>query len=90
MKATKIKVGDEVRVTILDHCMRPYAGKGHKAGLTFNVYGMVIGFKDGCIQVAPWIEASGEVDGNTETFDLVLGAVLQIAVLKPARKVKRK
>lgn len=75
----RLKVGDEVRLTIHDHCKH----SGTEAGiLTFNVYGRVLSLSEDTVVVGTWCYEDNDVDDNVECFSISRGAIKKVRVYK--------
>ena len=70
----KYKIGDEVKLTIIDHAM--HTGPSTH-GLMFNVYGRVIAQDKVTVTVATWLDVGGNIDDDTESFTIVKKAIIK-------------
>jgi hypothetical protein len=74
-----MRVGDAVRLTILDHC------KGNdpaRAPIEFYVWGRVLRLAEEYVTLAHWQETDGTVDSNTEVSVILRSAVKKVRRLK--------
>lgn len=75
----KFEVGQEVRLTIHDHCHH----SGIEAGvLTFNVYGKVLALNADTVVVGSWCYEDNDVDSNVECFSIARGAIKKVRVYR--------
>ena len=74
-----MKLGDEIKLTIWDHCKGPGT---IKVPMEFNVYGKVVAIDANSVILASWIDPAGTVDDNTEVFAIVRSAIRKVKVLK--------
>lgn len=78
-KSKKIKVGDVVRLTIVDHCIP--ATLTQPQNLHFHVYGRIVRIKGDFLAIASWMEADGAIDHNSEGFEIILSAIKEVVKL---------
>lgn len=77
----KVKVGDIVKVTFLDHCAIQ-GGDTPLVPLRFETYGRVIVAHKDYLTLATWIDPAGSVDDNTETFVILRSTIEQLRRLR--------
>jgi hypothetical protein len=76
----KIKLGDAVEVTFLDHSSA--TGDAAPGTIECRPYGVVIGISAQEVALASWLDASGCVDHNAERLYLVRKAITSIRRLR--------
>lgn len=74
-----LKLGQTVRLTIIDHCQGSYPIDGP---LTFNVYGEIIEVEKDYVTVAHWIATDGQLNEDTEVIVVLKAAIKGIKILK--------
>lgn len=74
----KLKLGEPVKITFLDHCSRP--GLDGSGPMLFDAYGILVEDEPEYYTVAAWIGPDLVVDQNTEMY----------VILKSTVKAKRR
>lgn len=69
----RLKVGDTVCITFLDHCSRP--GLDGRGPMLFEVYGKLVEVEEEYYTVASWVAPDLIVDQNTETYVILKSTV---------------
>jgi hypothetical protein len=77
----KIKKGDVVELTFLDHCRRS-GMLGPAEPMVFYIFGKVVEDAPVYYTIAVWIEVNGTLDENTEIFTILKSAVVKARVLR--------
>jgi len=76
----KIKVGDEVRLTIVDHAMMSYPVEGLPV---FNVYGKILEENPEYLVIGHWTEVEdNKADENTEVYVIIRSAIKEVRVFE--------
>lgn len=79
MKLPKLKPGQVVKVTVVDHCKGTYP---IPRLLTFDVIGKVVESHKDCLVLSDWCQTDGSIDGNTELTALIASAIKKVRILK--------
>lgn len=76
-----MKIGNEVKLRILDHCMGSY---DKEEGLpVFEIFGRVLEINDHFVKIGSWTNIEGEdPDNNTESFTIIKAAILETTIYK--------
>jgi hypothetical protein len=79
MKLVKLKIAQEVRLTILDHAKGPYPMPDAPS---FDVYGKIVDINPVTVTVAHWVDPAGQLDTNTELAILLRSAITKVKVFR--------